>query len=223
MKDAIANDTWRRRYDFDGTNNDVSVSHFLFLISSFLLLERPTACRYLAGRWPILAYPTMISIELWRARIGQFNRAKCHSGRSVFCFSFLFYPYSGSRRRKNDVSPQEKDQEPLIAAFSTASSPAEEVLSTDTLPDPARPPLQAASTSSCSSTLLSLLPSSYSSGVLQCRSVLREALIILLIAIISQQLLLSASDVETNPGPVACEYSSAYDCRQLMWGDHEPD
>ena len=179
---------------------------------------------------------SMISIELWRARIGQFNRAECHSGRSVFCFSFLFYPYSGSRRRKNDVSPQGKDPEPLIAAFSTASSPAEEVLSTDTLPDPAHPPLQApsssttshtssyssASTSSYSSTLFSLLPSSYSSGVLQCRSVLREALIILLIAIISQQLLLSAGDVETNPGPLACEYSSAY-CRQLMWGDHEPD
>ena len=167
----------------------------------------------------------MISIELWRARIGQFNRAKCHSGRTVFCFSFLFYPYSGSRRRKNDVSSQEKDPEPLIEAFSTASSPAEEVLSTDMLPDPARPPLQApsssttshtssyssASTSSRSSTLFSHLPSSYSSGVLQCRSVLREA--ILLIAIISQQLLLSAGDVETNPGPIACEF------HQLMIAD----
>ena len=187
-----------------------------------------------------LSLVSMISIDLWRARIGQFN-AKYHSGRTIVCFSFLFYPNSGSRRRKNDIS-QEKDPGSLTAAVSTANSPlspADEVLSTDTLPDLARdrPPLQAhsssttshtfsyssASTSSCSSTLFSLLPSSYSSGVLQCRSVLREALIILMIAIISQQLLLSAGDVETNPGPLACEYSSAYDCRRLMCGDHEPD
>ena len=205
----------------------------------------------------------MISIELWRARIGQFN-AKCHSGRRIcVCLSFQFYPYS-SRRRKNDVSSQDKDPGPsLIAAVSTTSSPpstlspakkissfkhspplpavstepsttshasssssspssastypspAKKVSSKNSSPDAAPPSSQAhlpsstshaSSCSSYSSTLFSLLPSSYSSGVLQCRSVLREALIILLIAIISQQLILSAGDVETNPGPIACEY-----------------
>ena len=64
------------------------------------------------------------------------------------------------------------------------------------------------SSSSWLSVLFSFLPScslSYYTGV--CRSVLRETpLIILLIAgIISHQLIIFAGDVETNPGPIACE------------------
>ena len=154
----------------------------------------------------------MISIELWRARIGQFN-AKCHSGRTVFYFLFLFYPnlIGGRRRKTNDVSSQDPDPS-LTEAVSTATSlpplipsPAKDVSSTSSPPDPAPQALVPELVS---------IPSSYSSGVLQCRSVLREALIILLIAIISQQLLLSAGDVETNPGPLACEFSLAAITRQ---------
>ena len=175
----------------------------------------------------------MISIELWRARIGQFN-GKCRSGSSLyFCFSFLCNPYS--RRRKNDVSSQDPDPSSLTTAVASEdsnkrlspsiSSPDSSSFSSSSSPD-----LSQLSTtshiSSCSfssgsfsinstlasslwlSLLFSFLPScslSYSSGV--CRSVLRETpLIILLIAgIISHQLIICAGDVETNPGPIACE------------------
>ena len=174
----------------------------------------------------------MISIELWRARIGQFN-GKCRSGSNLYlCFSFVFDPYS--RRRKNDVSSQDPDPCSLTTAvasedstkrlFLSISSPVSSSISSSSSHD--LPQLSTTShTSSCSSgscsikstlgssswlsVLFSFLPScslSYYSGV--CRSVLREApLIILLIAgIISHQLIISAGDVETNPGPIACEW-----------------
>ena len=149
----------------------------------------------------------MISIELWRARIGQFN-GKCRSGSSLyFCFSLLFDPYS--RRRKNDVSSQDPDPSSITTAVASedstkrlspsVSSPVSSSISISSSPD--RSQLSTTShTSSCSSgscpikstlgsssllsVLFSFLPScslSYYSGV--CRSVLRETpLIILLIA-----------------------------------------
>ena len=182
----------------------------------------------------------MISIELWRARIGQFN-GKCRSGSSLyFCFSFLFYPYSARCRKNGAVSSQYPDPSSLTTAVAsedsakrlspTISSPDSLSISRSSFLD-----LSQLSTtshiSSCSfspgscsikctlgpsswlSVLFSFLPScslSYYSGV--CRSVLRETpLIILLIAgIISHQLIMSAGDVETNPGPIACEWYPAY-------------
>ena len=174
----------------------------------------------------------MISIELWRARIGQFN-GKCRSRSSLyFWFSFLFDPYS--RCRKNDVSSQDPDPSSLTTAVASEdstkrlspsiSSPVSSSISSSSsdlsqLSTTSHISSCSFSSGSCSikstlgssswlSVLFSFLPScsfSYYSGV--CRSVLRETpLIILLIAgIISHQLIICAGDVETNPGPIACE------------------
>ena len=177
----------------------------------------------------------MISIELWRARIGQFN-GKCRSGSSLYlCFSFLFDPYS--RCRKNDVFSQDPDPSSLTSAFASedsakrlspsVSSPVPSSISS-TSPDLSQlsttSHTSSSSLGSCSikstlgssawlSVLFSFLPScslSYYSGV--CFSVLRETpLIILLIAgIISHQLIIFAGDVETNPGPIACEWCNTF-------------
>ena len=167
----------------------------------------------------------MISVELWRARIGLFN-SKHYSGFLSSLFS-SYVPFKFHRRRKRNT--QEKtstasQSSPLAASnSSTDPSPAitQEPLSTSTSQSPFSASnsnsitspdessalvsslhmLQQSLLSSFTFSWTSLLPTSFPRGLLS-GCLLREALVrlVLLIAIISQVLIISG-DVETNPGP----------------------
>ena len=162
---------------------------------------------YFACRAPASS-ASMISVEIWRARIGQFH-AKCSFKSSLYCFAFLFNMHCRWHRdNEKDAIP------PLTTAVATKSSS-----TSNPTPTPTSPASFSCSSTTCSSSwsgvLFSFLPScslSYYSGV--CRSVRESALVILLIAgIISHQLIICAGDVETNPGPIACEwYKNATQC-----------
>ena len=149
----------------------------------------------------------MISVELWRARIGLFN-SKGYSGFLSSLFS-SYIPFKFHRRRKRE---RNATQDPSTASQSssrasintnTDSSTQEEPLQTSKSPSI----ITSSAVSSLQQSLLSLFCSSFSQvrGLLS-SCLLREALVrlVLLIVIISQSLITSG-DVETNPGPLACE------------------
>ena len=148
----------------------------------------------------------MISVELWRARIGLFNS----KGYSAFLSSLFssYIPFKFHRRRKRE---RNATQDPSTASQSSSrasinSSTQEEPLQISTSPHSASI-ITSSAVSSLQQSLLSLFCSSFSQvrGLLN-RCLLREALVrlVLLIVIISQALVISG-DVETNPGPLACE------------------
>ena len=152
----------------------------------------------------------MISVELWRARIGLFNS----KGYSAFLSSLFssYIPFKFHRRRKRE---RNATQDPSTASQSssrasintnTDSSTQEEPLQTSKSPHSASI-ITSSAVSSLQQSLLSLFWSSFSQvrGLLS-SCLLREALVrlVLLIVIISQSLITSG-DVETNPGPLACE------------------
>ena len=168
-----------------------------------------TTCRLYLGLSSLFAV-IMISLELWRARIGTFNNKRC-SGRSLSSLSSSSLP-SSHRCRRHTGSTNVSQEEPSIALASPSSSSLaikEELqeFSTDH-----HSVLTTSSTLSCSSqccdsgsfTASSLQSSSSffpTSGTCSLhRSLLRDAVIALLIAVISQ-LLMIAGDIETNPGP----------------------
>ena len=137
----------------------------------------------------------MISIEQWRARIGLFNckrvRTATHSPVILSpIFSFLIL-----------ISSQEPSQEYSLSTptttnewpSSTSDSPARTSVSKQT---------HEASTCTCSQAAAASTSSfSRGSGLFSLRrSVFKSVLMILVIAVISQLLVVSG-DVETNPGP----------------------
>ena len=151
----------------------------------------------------------MISIELWRARIGAFNNKRSRSRCSLSSTYFSIYVFfHWTRHRCRNVSREELSEfqaciSPL-ASPPLLSLPAEErsqgiergipKSSGDRTGD-----LIPSSSSSSSSSSVSFSSSSDDPCFLH-RSLLRDAFIMLVIAIISQ-LLIMAGDIETNPGP----------------------
>ena len=150
----------------------------------------------------------MISVELWRARIGLFNN-KGYSGFLSSLFS-SYIPFKFHRRRKRE---RNATQDPSTASqrarinTNTDSSTQEEPLQTSKSPHSASIITSLAVNCSLQQSLLSFFWSSFSQvrGLVS-SCLLREALVrlVLLIVIISQALIISG-DVETNPGPLACE------------------
>ena len=149
----------------------------------------------------------MISVELWRARIGHFN-SKRYSGFLSSLFS-SYVPFKFHRRRKRscNVDTQQDDLEQPSGAASHQSRPpppsASNSSGTPSLDE--SPAVSSLQRSLLSFSWSSFLPTTFPRGLLS-GCLLREALVrlVLLIAIISQ-VLITSGDVETNPGPLACE------------------
>ena len=143
----------------------------------------------------------MISVELWRARIGLFN-SKCYSGFLSSLFS-SYVPFKFHRRRKrsSNVDTHHQDLERPSSAAQPPSPSASNSNDTGTPSSDESPAVCSHKRSLLSFSWTSLLPTSFPLGLLS-SCLLREALVrlVLLIAIISQVLIISG-DVETNPGP----------------------
>ena len=158
---------------------------------------------------------TMISVELWRARIGTFNNKRC-SGRSLSSLSSSSFSASSHCRRHRgcgsaDVSQEEPASIALASSSSSCSSLAikeqsqefpstdhHSVLTTSSLSYSSQCCGSGSFTASSLQSSSSFFPTS---GILRSLSLLRDAVITLLIAIILSQLLMIAGDIETNPGP----------------------
>ena len=147
----------------------------------------------------------MISIDLWRARIGLFNN-KRPRGRSGFRSSFFFASFHNCHRK----NVRTQDSTYTVDSFSSSSSSvlvAEERPTTDdrsshhTCTSTVSFDSQRNHSSSSTAATTSSFSSTAGGGLFSLRrSLLGDVLIILLIAIISQQLIMSG-DIETNPGP----------------------
>ena len=165
-----------------------------------------------------------VPIDLWRARIGLFNCKRCSSSflSSLFspspCSSFYHHP---PRKRHKVVTeesnfPTENSDDHRSHPSNLSSNSLH--LSRDCSPFPLKeqttsaPPDYSATASitTTSSRKFSqhcsgadeVNASSWSGSLSSLRrSLLRDVLIILLIAIISQQLIVLSGDIETNPGP----------------------
>ena len=165
------------------------------------------------------AVVVMISVELWRARIGTFNNKRCSD---CSLSSSLASSHCRRHTHHDGGSTDVSGEEPSSVALTSLSSntlatkeQSQEFSSTDnhstsssTSPSQSK---TAQLTQSCTSYGSSFMDSSFSSTsksssssfLSPCdlhRSLLRETVITLLIAIISQ-LLMIAGDIETNPGP----------------------
>ena len=166
----------------------------------------------------------MISVELWRARIGTFNNKRC-SDCSLSSLSSSSFASSHCHRQTHGSTNVSREEPSPVALTSPSSNTlatkelSQEFSSTDhhstssssssTSPSQSRT-AQLTLLTSCSygssfmaSSFSSTSKSSSSSSPSPCdfhRSLLGEAVITLLIAIISQ-LLMIAGDIETNPGP----------------------
>ena len=160
---------------------------------------------------------TMISLELWRARIGSFNNKRCFR-RSLSSLSSTSLASSSSNCRQN-LSRDDLASSSIAQTSSSYSSllvtvtPDEQLTTGHHLDHHAvssSSNFLFSSTSNSSQDTFSSRTSSSSfwssSSSFPCyqfflhRSLLRDAVITLLIAIISQ-LLMIAGDIETNPGP----------------------
>ena len=140
----------------------------------------------------------MISIEQWRARIGLFNCKQC----SGFLSSFVSPPsFSRSRHRQRSVVQWLRTFSSVIVdSFGFLPAFKDHPLTTTSLPE-CSSSFSSSSSSSVSISTSEGMSESPSGEVFSLRrSLLRDLLIILLIAIISQQLIISG-DIETNPGP----------------------
>ena len=152
----------------------------------------------------------MISVELWRARIGTFNNKRC-SGCSLSSSS-LASSHCQRQTHHGGGSTDSKEEPSSIALTSPSSSTlatkeqSQEFSSTDhhstTYTTSASQSRTAQLTLCCSygSSFSKSSSFSFPSPRDLHRSLLRDAVITLLIAIISQ-LLMIAGDIETNPGP----------------------
>ena len=174
----------------------------------------------------------MISIQLWRARIGLFD-AKRHSGpRSSFSSGS---PAKGSPLGSSSLVLLHKNSSIPPTAHSPicdlppGSSTEKHVPSTDHNHE--HKCAFSTETSSSSSSVVSIsreavytnskisaqlgsktvhsLLSSMTDGLYLPSDLLKDSLVMLLVAIISQLLVLS-SDIEANPGPIACECCSSH-------------
>ena len=160
----------------------------------------------------------MISVELWRARIGTFNNKRCSAGCALY--SLLLSTSLPSSANCRQYFSQEKpasrsDITQISSSYSSLLVTADNQLTSRHLHHAVSISdfslhVSSASSSSqetfSSRTSSSSFWSSYSSSFpcdqffLHRDSLLKESVITLLIAIISQ-LLMIAGDIETNPGP----------------------
>ena len=160
----------------------------------------------------------MISLELWRARIGTFNNKRCPGAgcaRSSLSSTSLASSSANCRPNLSQEEPASSSLAQTSSSYSFFLVTPDEQLSTgrhfDHYSVSSSSSFLFASTSSSSSqdAFSSSTSSSsfwFSSSSFPCdqfflhRSLLRDAVITLLIAVISQ-LLMIAGDIETNPGP----------------------
>ena len=152
----------------------------------------------------------MISLELWRARIGMFNNKCCSRCSLSSLLSSSFVSSSANCRHRGNLLQDKppSSSEAQIAFCSSLPVTPDEQRETDRQLGDVSISLSSSCSSQdafCSQTLSSSFRSSSSSyfpcdQMLPHRSLLRDAVITLLIAIISQ-LLMIAGDIETNPGP----------------------
>ena len=161
----------------------------------------------------------MISVELWRARIGTFSKERC-SGRSLSS-SPLASSHSHRQTHHGGGSTDASREEPSSVALTSPSSntlptkeQSQEFSSTDhysecissqglTSAPQSRSQLTLCCSCGCSfmaSSSSKSSSSSFPSSRNFHRSLVRDAVITLLIAVISQ-LLMIAGDIEINPGP----------------------
>ena len=156
----------------------------------------------------------MISVELWRARIGTFNNKRC-SGCSLSSSSLTF---SRCRRQTDhgggstDASREEPSFVVALASLSSNTLATKEQSQEFSSTDHHSESISSSTSASQSRSLLTLPCCSYGTSFSKSssssspssrdlhRSLLRDAVITLLIAIISQ-LLMIAGDIESNPGP----------------------
>ena len=140
----------------------------------------------------------MISLELWRARIGTFNNKRC-SGCSLSSLSSSSLDSAHFRRHRGSthVSQEESPSlaQPLTSPSSLATKEQSQAFSS-TISHSVLATSRTSQSVSFSKSSSCFIPTP---GVSLCRSLLR-AVITLLIAVISQ-LLMIAGDIETNPGP----------------------
>ena len=153
----------------------------------------------------------MISIEQWRARIGTFNCKRGYSGFLSSLFSSSTYYYYQPRKRRNasrdhfftaDTSLQAERLSPSAPSGGyTVSSNSTTCTSTPITTNckTSAPCITTVTTSFSTPSSCSFYSSSGGLFSLR-RSLFRDILIILLIAIVSQELIISG-DIETNPGP----------------------
>ena len=155
----------------------------------------------------------MIPIDLWRARIGLFNCKCCSSFlSSLFSPSPCFSCHHRPPRERHKVvaeessianSPTENDHTSHPSNLASNSLKEQTTSLKRQLPSTSFVTVASSPTRSTSITTTSSSSSSSLSVSLSSlrRSLLRDVLIILLIAIISQQLIVLSGDIETNPGP----------------------
>ena len=136
-------------------------------------------------RWAV-----MISIEQWRARIGLFNCKRVRTATPspvilspMFSFLILISSQEPSQGHSSSTPPTTTNEQPS----STSDSPAHISVSKQT------------HEAVCTCSLTSQAAAASTSSSLH-RSVFKSVLMILIIAVISQLLVISG-DVETNPGP----------------------
>ena len=142
----------------------------------------------------------MISLELWRARIGTFNNKRC-SGCSLSSLSSSSLAYSHCRRHRDSTDVSRKEPA-SIAHTSLSSSSLATKEQSQAFPSTNGHPVSTTSSTShsygSSFTSLSSSASSFSSS--QSSSSVFPSLKAFITLLISQ-LLIMAGDIETNPGP----------------------
>ena len=167
----------------------------------------------LASPAPVSDAATMISVDLWRARIGTFNNKRC-SGCSLSSLLSSSLASSANCRQNSQEEPHSSSIAQTSSSYSSFLVTPDEQLTTGRHLD--HHAVSSSSNFSLSSTLSSsqdAFSSRASSSSLWSSSsffscdqffmqcyLLRDAVIILLIAIASQ-LLMIAGDIESNPGP----------------------
>ena len=161
----------------------------------------------------------MIPIQQWRARIGLFNAKCCCGGpRSSFssrstpssCSSSLFELLQSHSLTIRDSPPgpsthkhvpsSDHDHDCAFAGFSSENSSSTSHKHESAIAHTGKQ-FSARLRSRAVHSLLSSLPTD---RLYLPSDLLRDAVVMLLIAIISQLLILSG-DIEKNPGPIACE------------------
>ena len=138
----------------------------------------------------------MVTIDVWRARIGLFNCKQLSIASlqlSTVCRGYRHRTRCRKRKFMKIASQEDMTASSCILAPSCAH--------TETSTDrPRRDHFFL-----CADVFLSLYNSRGSDMCSLRRSFLRDVFVLLVIAVISQQLVISG-DVELNPGPVACEF-----------------